>query len=117
SSPRSVHRLGKLLTTSPGLGRMIGEMKRSSEPSPLVASHHARISRPTAAAPTRWRVTRGGASRRGKRGRFAGSGGSYFGAEAASAGYTFTSTRRFLALFSGSAGSAGRSHPTPVVEN
>src|SRR5262249_61474856 len=35
----------------------------------------------------------------------------------ASAGYTFTSTRRFFAWFSGSEGSAGRSQPMPAVEN
>ena len=46
-----------------------------------------------------------------------GSVGIYFVAGAASAGYTFTSTRRFFALLSGSDASAGRSQPRPAVEN
>src|SRR5439155_292265 len=41
----------------------------------------------------------------------------YLGADVASAGYTLISTRRFFALFSGSAGSNGRSHPIPADAN
>src|SRR5207248_5746461 len=37
-SPRSRSKLGKLRTTSAGLGRMIGEISRFSACSPLVAS-------------------------------------------------------------------------------
>ena len=35
------NRLGKLRTTSAGLGRMTGEISRSSAPGPRVASHHS----------------------------------------------------------------------------
>src|SRR5262249_22502026 len=106
---------GKLLITSIGLGRMTGEIHRSSEPRPDVAIHHTSTMTPTAPTPTRRRVMRGGDSRSVKSERFGGPG--IYLAGAASAGYTFTSTRRFLALLSGSAGSAGRAHPIPAVEN
>src|SRR5262249_56342616 len=69
------------------------------------------------ATPANWRVNRAGASRSVNRECLPGSVGIYFGAGVASAGYTFTSTRRFLALLSGSDESAGLSHPSPLVEN
>ena len=64
-SARSLSRLGKLLITSTGLGRMIGETKRSSDPeaSPLVASHHSRTMTPIATAPASRRVIGDGESR------------------------------------------------------
>src|SRR4029077_5921006 len=95
----------------------IGEMNRSSDPSPLVASHQTTTTSATAPAPTSRSCGGGGASRSVKSGSFAESAAIYFGAAVASAGYTFTSTRRFLAPFSGSDGSAGLSQPSPVVEN
>ena len=66
---------------------------------PLVANHRTSSTTPTAPAPTRRRTRRGAASRSVNSGGVAVSSadGIYFGAAVASAGYTFTSTRRFLA--------------------
>ncbi len=62
-SARSLSRLGKLRMTSPGLGRMTGEMNRSSEPMPEVANHHTATISATAPTPTRRRVIGGGGRR------------------------------------------------------
>src|SRR5213593_3663382 len=106
---------------------MMGEMKRSSDPRPLVASHQSSTTTPIAPMPTSRRVIGGGESRSvrsdglpapgARRGVDDDSAGIYLGAAVASAGYTLISTRRFFALLSGSDESAGRSHPMPAVEN
>src|SRR5207249_2762208 len=107
-----------LFTTSSGLGRMIGEMNRSSDPRPEVASHQSSTMTPIAPTPMTRRVIGGGESRSVRSDGLDGdSAGIYLGAAVASAGYTLISTRRFFAPLSGSDESAGRSHPMPAVEN
>ena len=83
TSARSCSRLGKLCTTSAGLGRMTGEISRSSAPRPVVTSHQRSTTPPIVPTPTRRRVIRDGDSRSAKSDGFARI---YLGAAVASAG-------------------------------
>src|SRR5204862_4098442 len=63
TSARSFNRLGKLLITSAGLGRMTGDISRSSGRPPLVTIHQTNSTTPIAPAPTRRRVIGDGVNR------------------------------------------------------
>ncbi len=80
-SARSFSRLGKLRTTSAGLGRITGEIRRLSAVAPRVASHQSSTTAAMPPTPTSRRITGGGASR-SARGDGLDSGGIYFGADA-----------------------------------
>ena len=116
TSARSFSSEGKLPITSRGLGRITGDTRRLSDPSPRVASHHRITSATTAPSPSSQRTFGGGETRSESSGG-RDSRGIYLAAGVASAGYTLTSTRRFFAWFSGSDESAGLSQPTPDAAN
>src|SRR5437762_5349127 len=68
SSARSVHKLGKLRNTSPGLGSTTGEMRRDSGAAPSVNAHHSSRHRPIAPRPTARATAGGGTARSANRG-------------------------------------------------
>ena len=84
SSACSLKRTGKLRSTSSGLGRITGEIQRSSGAPPRVATHQSSTTNATLPTPIRRRVMRGGERRSASSGRFAAS--AIYFAGAASAG-------------------------------
>src|SRR5437867_1004707 len=66
SSARSLHRVGKLRSTSPGLGRTTGEMSRDSGAAPDVNAHQSSKQRPMAPIPTARPTAGDGAARKVK---------------------------------------------------
>ena len=73
-------------TVTGSMERMMGETSRSSDPSPVVASHHSRTTAASAPAPTSWRVIREGESRSAKSDAFDAESAAIYLAAAASAG-------------------------------